>query len=430
MTAVIIPETNGLSTHSNDLAAPVGSTSVADNVVFSREGRPERRTGFKDYSTNIPDFEPQQLIASAAGDQAYMHLDGGIWYSSSGTWYRKRGAFGTSLNDPVYCEYLAGHLYVTTADHVIYDINLSTGTRTILAGRYGVPNSTDGTGGAARFSSPMGICTDGTNLFVCDSGNSTVRQIVIATGVVTTLAGTAGSSGGTDGTGSAARFGSGIRGICTDGTNLYLCDSSRYTVRKIVISSAVVTTLAGTTTAQGTTDATGSAARFRSPYSIDTDNTNLYVGDEYVIRKIVISSAVVTTIAGSAGVSGTTDATGTSARFSLIWGLRVVGANIYICDTTNCTIRKMVISTLVVTTPIGTAGSSDSIDGIGASARLAQPQDIVDDGTDLYVMDYGKDLVRKVYVASLYVSTIDGVSGVNASSTGLPLANGIFVGPD
>ena len=92
--------------------------------------------------------------------------------------------------------------------------------------------ATDGTGAAASFKFPYGTTTDGTNLYVADTGNNTVRKIVIATGVVTTLAGTAGVTGSTDGTGAAASFNR-PGGITTDGTNLYVADTGNNTVRKI-----------------------------------------------------------------------------------------------------------------------------------------------------------------------------------------------------
>ncbi|MGD0276397.1 MAG: hypothetical protein ABSB79_10140, partial [Syntrophales bacterium] len=126
-------------------------------------------------------------------------------------------------------------------------LNLATTVSTMTGITYG---STDGTGAAALFSYPHGITTDGTNLYIADSDNDTIRKIIISTGVVTTLAGTAGVGGSTDGTGSAARFNSPY-GITTDGTNLYIADDANDTIRKIVISTGVVTTLAGTTGVQG-----------------------------------------------------------------------------------------------------------------------------------------------------------------------------------
>ncbi len=123
---------------------------------------------------------------------------------------------------------------------------------------------------------------------------------------VTTLAGS--SLGSTDATGTSASF-NGPIGITTDGTNLYVADRN-HRIRKIVISTGVVTTLAGSS--EGSTDATGTSASFNNPNGITTDGTNLYVAEQsnHRIRKIVISTGVVTTLAGSS--SGSTDATGTS----------------------------------------------------------------------------------------------------------------------
>ena len=107
-----------------------------------------------------------------------------------------------------------------------------------------------------------GITTDGTNLYVADTDNHRIRKIVISTGVVTTLAGNS-SSGSTDATGTSASFNE-PRGITTDGTNLYVSDSGNYRIRKIVISTGVVITLAGSST-YGSTDATGTSASFKYP---------------------------------------------------------------------------------------------------------------------------------------------------------------------
>jgi hypothetical protein len=179
---------------------------------------------------------------------------------------------------------------------------------------------------------------------------------VIATGVVTTLAGSAGLTGSIDGTGTAARFAVPI-GITTDGTNLYVTESngnsiysSINTVRKVVIATGAVTTLAGYAgpqlgradgSAHGSTDGTGSAALFYNPTGIATDGTNLFVTDNEneTIRKIVIATGVVTTLAGSAGSFGSADGTGAAARFCLPRGIASFGGKLYIADTFNDTIR-------------------------------------------------------------------------------------------
>jgi len=101
---------------------------------------------------------------------------------------------------------------------------------TTLAGT-GSSGSANGTGTSASFNSPHGITTDGTNLYVAEYGNHLIRQIVISTGVVTTVAGT-GSSGSANGTGTSASFYR-PRGITTDGTNLYVAEYGNHLIRKI-----------------------------------------------------------------------------------------------------------------------------------------------------------------------------------------------------
>src|SRR6185369_10850209 len=102
--------------------------------------------------------------------------------------------------------------------------------------------STNGRG-EARFNQPWGIATDGTNLYVSDSGNNKIRKVVIRTGAVTTLAGS-GSADSTDGVGTKASFNL-PGGLATDGTNLFVADFNDNLIRKIVISTGQVTTVAG-----------------------------------------------------------------------------------------------------------------------------------------------------------------------------------------
>src|SRR5438270_13027429 len=160
----------------------------------------------------------------------------------------------------------------------------------------------DGTGSQAIFNFPSATAVDGAgNVYVADTYNYTVRKITPA-GVVTTLAGLADNDGSTDGTGSAARF-SYLFGIAVDGAgNVYVTDFSN-TIRKIT-PAGVVTTLAGTPGVYGSADGTGSAARFCNPCGIAADSTGtIYVADQgnIVIRKITPARAV-TTIAGSATI--------------------------------------------------------------------------------------------------------------------------------
>jgi hypothetical protein len=226
--------------------------------------------------------------------------------------------------------------------------------------------------------------------------NHKIRKIVISTGAVTTIAGT-GSIGSTDhNTGTSASFNQ-AHGITTDGTNLYVADTFNHKIRKIVISTGAVTTLAGTGSAGSTDHNTGTSASFHHPSGITTDGTNLYVSNNstHTIRKIVISTGAVTTLAGTGSIGFTDHNTGTSASFNYPSGITTDGTNLYVADLNNHKIRKIVISTGAVTTLAGSsAGSTDH--NTGTSASFHHPTAITTDGTNLYVVDYSTHIIRKI----------------------------------
>ena len=299
------------------------------------------------------------------------------------------------FNSPTYITTDGTNLYLSDSlNNKIRKIVIASGVVTTLAGS-GVAGSADDTGNLASFNYPQGITTDGINLYVADNANNKIRKIVISSGVVTTLAGS-GAAGVADDTGAMASFNY-PKGITTDGTNLYIADSHNNKIRKIVIASSVVTTLAGSGVA-GAADNTGILATFSSPTDITTDGTHLYLADTQnnKIRKIVIASGVVTTLAGS-GASGAANNTGTLATFNHPEGITTDGSNLYIADTTNNIIRKIVLASGVVTTLAGKLiPNLWESDGTGMAAEFWAPLGITTDGSSLYVVDAGGDTVRKI----------------------------------
>jgi sugar lactone lactonase YvrE len=282
-------------------------------------------------------------------------------------------------------------------------------------------------GAAATFYSPGGVTTDGTNLYVADTGNSTIRKVVIATGEVTTLSGTAGIFGHSDNVmGSGGTTFNAPFGITTDGTNLYVADTINHEIRKVTISTGAVTTLAGWWPLRGGyQDSTPvqSLALFDTPLGITTDGTNLYVADTYnhLIRKIVIATGIVSTLAGTFGVTpGHIDnvAGPGGTTFNTPKGITTDGTNLYIADSGNDLIRRVTIATGAVTTVAGTAevsGHDDNVLGPGGTT-FSNPLGITTDGMNLYLTETNNHLVRKVTIATGAVTTVAGTAGVGGSN--------------
>lgn len=289
--------------------------------------------------------------------------------------------------------------------------NYSVSTVTGIAGSAGFSNYSTTNGPPAKFNHPTDITTDGANLYVADYLNNAIRKIVISTGVVTILQCTDAA------TGTAIGFNQ-PHGITTDGTNLYVVDSGSNSIRVIEIASNKVTAIVGSATGlAGSKDSTDrTAVLFNQPIGITTDGKNLYVTDfnNATVRWIDINhNYAVYTLAGSPGASGSADGAPGDARFHLPTRITTDGKDLYLTDIYNRTIRKVEIKTGTVSTFAGTPGplgkDEGTLDGIGTAARFHQPDGITTDGVNLYVTDLFQNTIRKVVISSGAVTTISGI---------------------
>jgi sugar lactone lactonase YvrE len=264
-----------------------------------------------------------------------------------------------------------------TSNHTVRRISPA-GAATTVAGLAGRSSSVDGTGLAARFEDPYALAIDSSGqTWVADATDHSIRK-VSASGVVTTVAGAAGQHGSADGAGSAARFFT-PQGIAVDTQgNAYVADSGNATVRKIS-AAGVVSTLAGSPGLRGRTDGAGSQARFSEPYGVAVDRAgNVYVADtgNSNIRKIT-PAGVVSTLAGS-GTPGLVDGIGLAAQFLVPFDLAVdADGNVYVCDHGSHAVREITPAG-VVTTLAGGAGPGRD-DGTGRAARFQFPSGIAVD---------------------------------------------------
>jgi len=321
------------------------------------------------------------------------------------------GTSGTSLGGHSLVVDGLGNLYTTTRD-VIQRIS-PTGDVSVLAG--GSNGSLDGKGTTARFNSPMGLATDGTTLYVADTGNTTIRKVILSDGSVTTLAGIAGQKGILDGKNLAAQFAD-LGGLDLDKAgDLWVVDS---TVLRKVTSAGDVSTMAGKKGSIGYQDGQGTMAIFAEPTSVLCNSDgSLLLADATCLRQ-VSSTLAVSTWAGMGVRGGSVDGKGPDARFAVLNNAALDGQdNLYVTDDFAHTIRKIrpdgTVSSLA-----GVAGQAGSTDGPANQATFNRPWGVVADTKgNVFVSEYGNHTLRKIS-ADGTVSTLAGLAGQRATTDG------------
>ena len=294
-----------------------------------------------------------------------------------------------------------------------------------IAGRGG-PESRDGTHSAARFNHPWGIAlANSSEVYVSDENNHTIRRLTKdgTNWLVSTLTGLAGMPGSNDGTNNDAHFKT-PRGLARDrnGT-LYVSDHSNAIIRKVSLqlSNVVVTTIAGTPGITGSVDGTNGFALFYRPLGITADRSgNLYVSDNQAIRRLTPEGTnwITTTIAGLFGTPGYLDGSNSTARFDTPCGVAADAAtNLYVADFWNYVIRKITPlgTNWLVTTIAGLKGSVGRQDGTNSDARFWNPYGVAVGGDGVvFVSDAGNHTIRKITPVGTnwVVTTIGGLGNV------------------
>lgn len=269
--------------------------------------------------------------------------------------------------------------------------------------------SINATGTAASFDNSEGVAVDASgNVYIADTYNSVIREITSG-GVVATLAGSVGVTGSTNGTGTAALFDL-PTGVAVDSSgNVYVADSGNNQIREIA-PGGVVTTWAGTGTAPGYDNAPRQIASFNNPSGIAIDASGtIYIADtgNNEIRKFFTGTQFIGTFAGQVGVPGSANGTGTAASFNAPTGVAVDSSgNVYVADFGNNMIREITFGGVVST--LAGSGSPGNTNATGTAASFNGPWGVaVDASSNVYVADEVNNLIREIGPGGM-VSTLAG----------------------
>jgi sugar lactone lactonase YvrE len=330
---------------------------------------------------------------------------------------------------------IPGTIYISDSENNrIRPVNTVTGTISTLAG--------NGTGGftgdgglatGAELKIPYGVAVDSSgNTYIADSQNNRVRK-VSTTGTITTVAGSGFAGSGGDGGSALSALLNNPTGAAVDAAgNLYIADQHNNKIR-VVNTLGVISTFAGTgSVGNGGDGGPASAAALYYPTSVALDGLgNLYIADtnNQRIRKVNISTGIITTVAGSGSVGyGCAAGVATAVGLHNPYGVAADGGgNIYIADTYLQCIRKVASGN--ITTVAGNGLASFSGDGGPAtSAALNYPTGVAVDGIgNIYIADLVNSRVRMItpggIITTLAGTGVFGFSGDGGPATAAELYN-------
>ena len=336
-------------------------------------------------------------------------------------------ALSANLNGPASVAFDSkGNMYIADqVNNVIRMVASGSGNISTVAGDNTGGYSGDGKAAiSAQINNPDGLAVDSKgNLYISDFSNHLIRMVNTA-GVISTFAGSAAQGNGYSGDGGAATAAAlGFpTGIAFDSSgNLFISDYGTFAdfnkvgndrIREVLASTGNITTIAGNGQvgfANGGGVALSAHLNGVGQIALDSHG-NLYLADSFnnEIRKIVLSTGTISLFAGSSTAAFGYTGDGGQAINALLnnpTGVAVDSAgNVYICDTYNDVVRMVTPDGIIHTIAGSTSGPNPGFSGDGGpalSALFNEPYSVtVDSAGNLYVADYANNVIRKLVPSS------------------------------
>ena len=295
------------------------------------------------------------------------------------------------------------------------------GTISTFAGQDANPcySGACGDGGAATaatINEAYGVAIDGSgNVYIADGFNYAVRK-VNTSGIISTVAGIKNSQGysGDGGQATAAKLNFPV-GVAVDGSgNLYITDEYNWRIRKVT-PAGIISTFAGNGTVGYSGDggpATAAQIEAAGQLAIDASG-NVYFGEgEGLVRKVTVSTGIISTYAGNVSACCSYNGDGIPATAAYLASPNGVAfdasGNLFIAESNGQRIRKVDATTKLISTVAGSILGTSGVYGYtgdggpATDAQLFDPWNVsVDDAGNIYISDLNNFVIRKVNTSGI-----------------------------
>ena len=313
----------------------------------------------------------------------------------------------------------SGNYYIADTDQNVIRKVSPAGIITTVAGTGEQGYAGDGgLATAAVVDSPAGVAVDSSgNIYIADTHNNVIREVLATTGIISTIAGTgvAGYSGDSS-TATAAMLNHPTAVAVDSNGNLYIADTNNHVIREVTVLSGNIATVAGDGEQVYLGDGVSATTTgLDSPSGVAVDSSlNIYIGDTHnqLVRMVTFTTGIITTLAGTGVMGFTADGPATSAALARPRGVTVdTSGNVYLADSDNNRIREITGTTINTIAGSGLEGYSGDT-GLATSASLDTPDAVALSGGSLLFSDTENNLVR-----ALNGGAIDSIAGSSSGQT-------------